>query len=478
MSLAISKDELISITGGRSLASSNERLVCRGAEFDSRAIKGGELFVALKGDTTHGHQFLKVAFDRGASLYLVEDEKVAESFPEPARLVLVSDTLKAFWTLATWWRRKLNVPVVAITGSVGKTTVKELTSQILLQHSRGAYSIKSFNNHVGVPYSICQISTDHQWAVLEMGMNHEGEIRNLTRIAEPDVAVVSIIAPAHIENLGSLENIAKAKLEILEGLKKGGTLVVNGEDAVLSSAISSLTSIRVTSFGKSESCEASVGDIKSLGLGGISFTLKVGKDSAPITMDFMGEHNAMNAACAALAAKTLVPSLTFAQITKGLESFRAPQQRLNVKELVGGRKIIDDAYNANPESMKVLLTLAHSLKSETVEGEVVHKRIGLVLGDMLELGTHSEKFHREVGTLVGKLNPAFLITVGPASVWYREEAVKAGINAIDAESPELAAQVALKLGFDILLVKASRGMKLEKTVATILAREGKLLENP
>ena len=195
-------------------------------------------------------------------------------------------------------------------------------------------------------------------------------------------------------------------------------------------------------------------------------------------MAFLGEHNAMNAACAALAAKTLVPSLTFAQITKGLESFRAPQQRLNVKELVGGRKIIDDAYNANPESMKVLLTLAHSLKSETVEGEVVHKRIGLVLGDMLELGTHSEKFHREVGTLVGKLNPAFLITVGPASVWYREEAVKAGINAIDAESPELAAQVALKLGFDILLVKASRGMKLEKTVATILAREGKLLENP
>jgi UDP-N-acetylmuramoyl-tripeptide--D-alanyl-D-alanine ligase len=471
MSLSLSKDQLIAIVGGSSPRASTGSVVCQGVEYDSREVRGGELFIALKGETTHGHAFVKGAFDRGASIFLVEDANALPDFPEPDRLVVVPDTLQAFWTLASWWRRKLGLPVLAITGSVGKTTVKEITASILLQHSRGSYSIKSHNNHVGVPYSICKFAPEHAWAVLEMGMNHAGEISNLTKIAEPTAAAISTIAPAHIEMLGSLEAIARAKLEIVDGLSRGAPLVLNGDSEVLKSEVSHaniagrLKTQYFGAIGTGVALEAKVSAVESKGLDGVSFRLMLQGEETDVSMQIMGPHNALNAACAALSARALFPSLSLALIKKGLEEFKAPLQRLSVKELRGDRKIVDDAYNANPASMKALFEVGSDLKKQG-------KRVGTVLADMLELGEFSEKLHREVGEALARFEPAFLVTVGEKAKWYGEEAKKKNVATYEAASPELAAHIAMKLGFDILLVKGSRGMKLEKTVATLLAREG------
>ena len=473
MSLSISKDQLIEVVSGRSLAAAGAKLVACGVETDSREVRGGELFIALKGEKNHGHEFLPQAFERGAALYLVESEAATKSFPEPERLVLVPDTLAAFWTLARWWRRRLKLPVLAITGSVGKTTVKEIAASILLQHSKGAYSQKSFNNHVGVPHTICRIAPDHEWAVLEMGMNHAGEIRRLTSVGEPNVAAINVIAPAHIEFLGSMENIARAKLEITAGLPQGAPLVLNGCDPVLvKEAAVFAEKYKLLYFGEQSgrvvpALDAEVSAVRSAEdlTEGITFALTLQGETTEVKMHVVGEHNAGNAACAALCARCLRQEITLAQIKKGLEAFRAPLQRLNLKDLSGGRKLLDDAYNANPASMQALLRIGQGFMREG-------RQVGVIWGDMLELGAHAEGFHREVGRAVAELKPAFLVTVGPYARFYRQEAEKAAVKCLEAAGPELAAHIAMKLGFDILLVKASRGMRLDKTVAVVLEREG------
>ena len=468
MTLSISKTDLCAVTGGSLLLESAVRLSATGVEYDSREVRGGELFVALKGDKNHGHEFLRTAFDRGAALFLVESKEVAKYFPEPHRLIVVSDSLKAFWELATWWRTKLALPILAITGSVGKTTVKEITASILLQNSRGSFSLKSYNNHVGVPYSICKAGTEHAWAVLELGMNHAGEIHQLTKIAKPSVAAITIVAPAHIEMLGSLEAIARAKLEICDGLAEGSFVILNGMDRVLlaEAKLQKLDErFKLLYFGETgRNFDAEVDNVKGDGES-ISFKLQIQGEVCDVVMNSIGIQNAMNGACAALSARALIPSLTIDQIRKGLSEFKAPLQRLAVKEISGGRKIVDDAYNANPLSMKALLKLGEQYKSNG-------KNVGVVLADMLELGEFADKYHLEVGSAVAELKPDFLITVGEKSILYEQEPKKIGVQTFHADSAELAGILALKLNFDILLVKGSRGMKLEKTVSTIIAREG------
>ena len=232
MPISISREKLIEIVGGEALPTAS-RDSFSGVEYDSRAVSGGELFLALQGINTHGHQYLRQAFDRGAALFLVEDAAVRDGFPEPERIIVVPDSLKAFWKLANWWRKQLSIPILAITGSVGKTTVKEVTAQILLTRKNGSYSKKSLNNHVGLPYSICRISKEHAWAVLEMGMNHPGEIATLGEIAEPDIGVITRVAIAHLEAFESVAQIADAKCELVAKIRKSGTLILNADDPVL-----------------------------------------------------------------------------------------------------------------------------------------------------------------------------------------------------------------------------------------------------
>lgn len=470
MPLSLSKDELCKIIGGKVSAQQNKSSFT-GVEFNSAEVRGGELFVAIKGATTHGHQFLDDAFSKGAAMALVEDEALLASHPEAGRMVCVPDTLVAFQQLANWWRRELKIPVVAVTGSVGKTTCKEIMAAILLQKSRGVYSVKSHNNHTGVPYTILKAGREHEWLVLEMGMNHAGELTVLSKIGEPDVCGITCIAPSHIGNLGSLEGIRSAKLEIVSGLKAGGIFFWNRADQFLAEGVQSYSFAdqqSVASFGWDTADAVQITSVESHGLEGISIALVLrgaggGEETITAKMDLIGRHNAQNVAAAVLGVRSLFPDLPADIIQRGLSSFRAPLMRLNLKTIPDGRLVIDDSYNAGPDSMRALLELGADLQKE---GKVV----GCVLGDMRELGDFSEKYHREVGQHIAKLRPAFLVAVGEWARFYLEAAKEAGIPATIAENPEVAAHLAQKRQFDILMVKASRGVGLDRTVKTLERR--------
>lgn len=470
MTITLTKEELLSVTGGRSAKEVEGRpIVFTGVEYDSRLVRGGELFVALKGKGSHGHHFVSEASKRGGSLFLVEESFLEDQAllqqVEAERLIVVKDSLEAFRALASWWREHLGLPVLAITGSVGKTTAKEMAASILLQTGPGSYSLKSYNNHVGVPYTLCQISKEHQWAVVEVGMNHAGEIRNLISIVKPNVAAITRIADVHIGNLGSRDNIAKAKLEIVEGLREGGTLILNGDDEVLERNFAALpprTDITVLRFGAKNGI-LRFSDARSRLLDGISFRLGwEGEEGFEVDMPVLGVHNAMNAACSALASKALVPTLTNEQIERGLRRFIAPLARLNVKHLAEDFTLIDDSYNASPVGVEAMLAVGKSLSDA---GE----SIGLILGEMREQGEFSEGAHTHIGKIVAGLKPTFLITVtGDASIISRV-AREHGIEAQHYETPEEAADDALKRTSRYLLVKGSLSVGLGRAVERIVA---------
>ncbi|RIL11432.1 MAG: hypothetical protein DCC75_02315, partial [Proteobacteria bacterium] len=267
------------------------------------------------------------------------------------------------------------------------------------------------------------------------------------------------IAPAHIENLGSLEKIAQAKLEIIEGLAPQGTIILNADDSVLASEFAKLPRRKgqVLYFGTGDAVQSSVSSVVSRGLEGIGFELTLFGERAHITMKVMGKQNAMNGACAALCARTLYPDLGIDQIRAGLSNFQAPLMRLNVRTLEDERIIIDDSYNANPASMKALVELA----GELGDGK---KRVGLVLGDMLELGEDSERFHLELGRQAAGINPHFLISVGKFAAAVAATAKAQQIPVFEAANAEQACSIAGSQQFDILLIKASRGVGLDKVV--------------
>ena len=461
MTFRIAKEDLVALVGGMSGAS-NEKISCSGVEYDSRNIRGGELFVCLKGETTHGHHYLSDVLSRGASMALVEDEELLRTSPDAARLIFVPDTLKAFWTIATWWRRKLNTPLVAITGSVGKTTVKELVASILLQHSVGSFSLKSFNNHVGVPYTLCRISPEHRWAVAEVGMNHPGEIATLSRVIEPDVVVVTEVQPAHIGAFSDLRGIGVEKLSIIEGLRPGGKIIVNGDNETIQSLLQTESCPKnLLRFGLGARCDLRIENVVSKGLDAIECDLVYRAERRHVRIGIPGVHNGANAACAALASLTLIPELTLDQVEGGLKAFRAPLMRLNLKSLPDGRKLLDDSYNSNPASLRALLAICRSLADEG-------QNVGLVIGEMRELGAFAEKYHRELGEEASRSGASFVIGVGGYRDTLLEGARGAGIPAFSAGSPEEAGELARKQSFDIVLVKGSRGVELERAVKVLL----------
>ena len=466
MAIELSKEKLAEVLAGQ-VAPAAGKFSVHGVCFDSRDIRGGELFVALPGEKMHGHTFLDKAFGSGAALALVEDAELLKTYKEAERLVFVPDTLKAFWSLAAWWRRNRAIPVCAITGSVGKTSCKEYLARILMEAGRGCYSLKSFNNHTGVPHTILRIGTEDTWAVLEMGMNAAGELDKLSRLAEPDIALITRIAPAHTQAFASIDAVADAKCEILNGLKPGATLIINGDDEILARALTRhpLTpSLKILRFGEAENSDALITNLKSQGLGGIQFHLKISGQSYAISMQVVGIHNAMNAAAAALAAHTLKPELPLEKIFQTLAKITPPNMRMKVYQLTGNRVLVDDSYNANPVAMRALFALAKE------EKDLGHS-IGLILGDMRELGEKSLQYHEEIAAEAAKLKPVGIVAVGEYAKVYTDAARAAGVSAFEATSPEAAGQIARKLICQVLFVKASRGVELERCVKVILDAE-------
>ncbi len=454
MPISASSTQIINLTSASHLDGDHREILFNGLEFDSREIKGGELFVALAGEKTHGNSFIQTAIDKGAALILTDLKAELPAVSNPEKILVAEDSLKAFWKIAGWWRAELSLPVMAITGSVGKTTCKEIAASILKETGKGCYSLKSHNNHVGVPYTICRSSRDDKWMILEVGMNNRGEIAPLSEMAQPDQAVISTIAPAHIGNLGSLENIIEEKLDIISGLKPGGSVLV-GLDQDLLIEHAHHRNCRIEFFGNYDGSKGNLSEVKSEGLEGIRFNLLIDGSWKEVGMKILGRKNAQNAACSARACKLLMPDLTAGQIIKGLEDFRAPQMRLNLKRLADGSQVIDDSYNANPASMKAGIELLFDIGSG---------KSAVVLGDMLELGSFSETYHKEISDQLAAGEPAFVVAVGNYARHYLDSLPVDPQKYRFFEKAEDAYEFLGKQSFDLLLVKGSRGIGLDKVV--------------
>ncbi|MBI5891520.1 MAG: UDP-N-acetylmuramoyl-tripeptide--D-alanyl-D-alanine ligase [Nitrosomonadales bacterium] len=420
---------------------------------DTRTIRPGDLFIALKGENFDGARFVAQAAQSGAVAAVVNQDSGCGIQDAGVPLLLVEDTRLALGKLAAHWRAQFDIPLVAITGSNGKTTVKEMLAGILGEVTGNAEEVLAtkgnFNNDIGMPLTLLRLRAQHRYAVIEMGMNHPGEIDYLTRIARPDVALVNNATGAHLQGLGSVEGVARAKGEIFAGLKSGGTAVINADDAHTLVWRLLAGTHRVFDFAL-EHQAAVKGKWKAKGYGGVLGMLTPAGEMS-VELQVPGEHNARNALAAATAALALQVPLT--TIAKGLEGFGGVAGRLQRKQGMHGAMLIDDTYNANPASMHAALeVLAHA----------AGKRV-FVLGDMGELGEDAAQFHREIGIAARELGIEKMLALGALSAEAVREFGSGAEHFDDVEKLEAAIDKELDAQTTVL-IKGSRFMKMERVV--------------
>lgn len=432
-----------------------EDIIFSGCSTDSRTIKDGNLFIALKGENFDGHDYVSIAEDKGASSLLLENEA---SHNKPA--IQVKNTRQAMGLLAKEWRNELSIPLVAITGSNGKTTVKEMVSSILSEIAEVHATSGNFNNDIGVPLTLFGLDKKHQYAVIEMGANHPGEIEWLSAIASPNVAVITQCAPAHLEGFGSIEGVAKAKAEIYSGLQSSGTAIINADDNFAGFWKETCSHLKQFSFGiKSDSADVIAKDITILTeKNAIRFELHCAGESIQITLPLSGEHNVMNALAAAACCLSL--NITMSSIKAGLEKMSPVKGRLQIKKGLQGIRIVDDTYNANPTSLSAALKVLQQYKGSRI----------LILGDMGELGDTAEQMHKEAGKLAKKYDVDNLFCIGELST---AAANSFGKNAFHFDShSELTDSVLDFLDEDTtVLIKGSRSMQMEKIVNALIEEQ-------
>lgn len=424
-----------------------------GVSTDSRQVKAGELFVALKGGHFNGHDFITATVTRGVRVFLAESAWLdANAVPDGATVVAVRDTLRGFGDLAAYHRGRFDIPVVGVTGSNGKTTVKEMLAAILALTGKGLKTAGNLNNLIGLPQMLLQLNEGHHWAVLEMGMSEPGEIDRLAEMAAPRVGIITNAYPAHLESMGSVEAVASAKGELFKRLPPGGWAVYNADDPLICRTPSP-AGVRRLSFGL-RGAEACASKIESRGRNGQTFFLSFPGEYLPVRLNALGMHNVANALAAAAAARALGVDTNI--IIKGLEQFSPYDKRFKPEEL-DGIVLIDDSYNANPASMRAALVTLRDIREEC--------RAIAVLGDMLELGEIAEEAHREVGKLAASCVES-LYVMGDMADTVADGARTGGLPEsaviIAGSHEELLAELrkAINVG-DFILVKGSRGMGME-----------------
>lgn len=434
---------------------------------DTRTLLPRDVFVALRGERFDGHDFVEQAVERGASAVVVHALGCAEKVKDRAAVVVVSDTLQALGDLARWVRRRFSVPVVGITGSNGKTSTKEMTASILSRRFKILKSPGNFNNLIGVPLTLLELTADHQAVVIEMGINVVGEMERLVSIAQPTVGIITNIHPAHLEGLGSLDTTLSEKGKLWETLGENGTAVVNADDEHLTSFARTLKcrSVRYSAVGTS--AEFFVDGPVAVLAGESSFRLATPSGAAPIRFQAMGTHHVRNALAAAAAAHVLGFSLE--EIRSGLEAYRPVKQRMTMVALEDGMTLVDDTYNANPASM------AEAFRA--VKAAAQDKPLALVLGEMRELGEASSRWHRWVGEQAAAAEPSLLVALGAHAADLLEGARSAGLSSnrcFLVSDHEEAARVVLQRLHPTqwVLVKGSRGMTMERVVEKIIAERG------
>lgn len=375
---------------------------------DSRSIENGMWFIPIKGERFDGHDYIDMALEKGAAGCFCS--KLPDIRREDKVYILVEDTKKALKDLASWYRGKFDLPIVQITGSVGKTTTKEMIAAVLSRRLRTHKTKGNLNGDIGAPLMVLGIMPEHEAAVIETGMDNFGQIRYLGEMIRPDFAVISNIGEAHMEFLGSREGILRAKSEIFENLRPGGVAVLNGDDELLNTLDLPFETIRC---GFGENCSVRVKNVEDLGVAGVKCTVCTEKCTYALEIPAPGVHMVYSAAMAAAIAERL--GLTAEDICAGVRSFAPAGERLRVERLNGGRIMINDSYNANPQSMGAALRVLASTPTT--------KRIAM-LGDMKELGDATAPGHREMGRLVGELGIDMLIAVGPYCRDYMVPAAK------------------------------------------------------
>ena len=459
-------EEIIKAVGGTLVSGEKENIVYRVCT-DSRKAEPGDLFFPLKGENNDGHDFLGQVLEAGCRTIVVSDEskipkQAFASQPGDADIIVVGDTTAALQALASYYLDCLPLKKkIAVTGSVGKTSTRDMLYYAASTSFKTGRNPKNFNNYFGLPLSIMDFEPDTEVAVLEMGMASAGEIETLARIARPDIAVITNIGVSHIENLGSREGILKAKLEVTCCFDENSVLVINADNDMLTPE-NVKGPYRVITVGTGENCDYRINDVCDFGDKGIEYTLcHEGKDYR-IKLPVPGAHNAINASLAVAAAGLMGISPETA--IKGFEQAELTEKRLNIKKQ-GRIKVIDDTYNACPESMKSALNTLMS--TEVEEGG---RRVA-VLGDMFELGKESPAAHLEVGRYAVEKKPDLLIAVGKDAEYIAQGAEPLGDGHVlryeTREDLEKEVHEIIRPG-DTVLVKASRSMEMEKTVKEIL----------
>ncbi len=448
--------EVITAVHGE-LISGRERGQISGVSIDSRTIKKGEIFFALKGERFDGHDFLNEAIEKGAEAAVVSRKK---KFPDRMKMIKVVHTLTALQELAKYYRLKFNPVVVAVTGSNGKTTTKDMLKALLSSKYRVLATPGNYNNIVGLPLTLFEISPDTECLVLEMGTNHPGEIKRLAEISLPQIGVITNISATHLQFFRCISNVLSAKMELVDSLPPRGKVVLNIDDVHLRSRFQRIKREIIT-FGTNPQADVRASDVLASRSGGkerLSFAVQAGRDRQEFELYCLGRYNIHNALAAISVAREL--GISFSRMANLLKEFRFPKLRME-KLKYGKVTIINDAYNANPTSVKAVL-------SEFISSFPTRRKI-VVLGDMLELGRTSRKFHQEIGKVVATSPIYTLITVGEDARFIAQAAHEWGMeksNIFFFKNKKFASRKLKELlkPRDAVLIKGSRKIGLEEVI--------------
>lgn len=454
MNIQITVKDIINVTKGK-LVYGDENQVCENFARNTKEISQGDIYVGFKGEKYDGGKFYEEAINAGAAGCIINKIEGLEIKRIPDKFVIqVDDTIKAIGQIAKLKREKYDIPVIAVTGSVGKTSTKDIIYSVVSQKYHTLKTQANLNNHIGMPLTILGLK-DHEALVVEMGMNHFGELSYLTNIAKPTIAVITNVGTAHIGNLGSRENILKAKLEILEGLSEGGYVVINNDNDLLHKWQSENDKYKVITYGINNTSTYMAKDVNYAEEGSNYKLNGENKIEVPVR----GEAFVYNSLAAVSIGKIL--DIPMEKIAKGIKEFELTKMRLDIQKSEYGYTIINDCYNANYDSMKAALDCLSKMQGE--------RRIA-VLGDMGELGEYSKELHEKVGKVVAEDKVDILITVGTEAKQIAETAKQNGVektysfddlkDAIDKLKKILAVN-------DVVLVKASHYMNFEEIVKAL-----------
>ena len=456
MKLPLSRiKEILSASGDFELG-----LVAQSYSIDSRTIGPGALFFAVQGEHLDGHDFVEQSLQKGGIGAVVRKDRLSQ-FADKSRLIAVDDTLIALQTLAAAVRQLWSKPLVGVTGSAGKTTTKEAISHVLSARYRVLKSEGNFNNHFGLPLMLLKLEPEHDIAVIEMGMSHAGEIAALAKIAQPEIGVVTNVAPVHLEYFKSISDIARAKYELIESLPPTGTAVLNADDEFVSQFGREFHG-KIITYGTRATASVRAEQIESQGSSGSAFDVVTASRREKAVLPLVGSHNILNALAAVAVA--LERGLSLSEAIAALATLSPADKRGQVLH-IGNVTVVNDCYNSNPKALDAMVDALATMPA---------KRRIVVAGEMLELGPASEELHRNSGRHMAKKKMDILIGVRGQSAAMVNAAKQHGIDAEFVNSPQEAGEWLAKHATDgdVVLLKASRGVKLEQALETWKLRSG------